>query len=111
MRGENKIVEGEARMLSDFRCVAMSEYAISAEILIHFNEMSFALGLLARAAHSRFAIAYDASRGVERSSFYKRTQAQDHRGCIATWISHQAGFRQNVGIKFGQAIHRFRKCF
>ena len=67
MRRENKIFRCQAKMLGNFRRVAVREQVVGAEIFVHFDEMCFALRLFARAAHARFAIAHDSARQYRSS--------------------------------------------
>ena len=57
------------RCSANLRRVAVREQVIRAKILVHFDEMSFALGLFARAAYARFAIADNSARRIDPARF------------------------------------------
>ena len=66
-------------MLSHFRRVPVREKTIRAKILVHLDEMRFALRFFARAAHARLAIADDPARPIDPARFHERPQAQESR--------------------------------
>ena len=59
---ENKIVQGDSSMFCNLGSMAMREQPVGAEILVHLDEMSFALRFFSRAAHAGLAIAYHPAR-------------------------------------------------
>src|ERR1700733_9589612 len=109
--GENEIINGDADMFGDFRCVTMSEHAISAEIFIHFDEMGFTLWFFARAANARFTIAHDTARYVDPPGFCERPKSQDNGSRVAARISDESRFRQRVRVELRQAVDCCGKRF
>src|SRR6202050_2617543 len=106
MRRENKIFRRQAAVFGDFGRVPMGEESIGAKIFIHFDKVGFALGFLACAADSGFAIADDSAGGIDPACFDQGPQTENHGGGIAAGIGDQARRGERVGVKFGQAVNR-----
>src|SRR5580704_5689836 len=71
--------------------------------------MRFAFWLFTCAAHSRFAIAYDAARALDPAGIDERPQAENHGRGIAARIGHEARARERACVKFRQTVNSFRK--
>src|ERR1700691_6415965 len=106
MRRENKIFRRQAAVFGDFGRVPMGEESIGAKIFIYLDKVGFALGFLACAADSGFAIADDSAGGVDPAGFDEGPQTQNHGGGIAAGIGDEARRGEWGSVKFGKDVKR-----
>src|SRR6266567_2052067 len=108
---KNHFLLRQARVVENFRRMAVREEAIGLEILIHLDKVEIAAGVFAGAAGAGFAVANDAGVRSDPSCLSERPQSKNHAGGIAARIGNQASCRNLAGVKFRNAIDSLGEPF
>src|SRR5216683_1696905 len=108
---KNHLLLRQARVVKNFRRMAVRKEAIDLEILIHLDKVEIAAGVFARTTGTGFAVANDAAVRSDPSCLGERPQSKNHAGGIAAGIGNQASCRNLASVKFRNAIDSLGEPF
>ena len=107
MRGENQAILGQARVIEDFRRVAVREQVVRLEIFVDLDELQVPPGFLACPAGARLAIADHTATVSDPVGLGQRAKREDHTGRVAARIGDDARFGDFGGVELWETVDRF----